>query len=127
MGYALILKCLWGVDMSNFTAALEVIGTPYHVTLCFCPTVKAGKFRTTNCTDKAKILSVQYWERVNLTVMVLESDLINARHEYYKKLGYTYAYEFIPHATIGSGDLVSENTSIIGSTLEVGNEYARIY
>ena len=111
----------------KITGALEVLGSDWHVTLFFCNAEKLGKFRTSNEEGLCYIVDVQYWERVDLTVLILKSDFINERHEYYKSLGYGYDYEFIPHATVGKGDLVDKYKDKIGLSYFVGNEYVRSF
>jgi len=111
----------------KITAALEVLGTEWHVTLCFCDAEKLGKFRTSSKEKAGIVVGVEYWERVDLTVLIIRSSFANERHGYYKSLGYTYAYDFIPHATVGKGDLVNQYLSYIGRKIVLGNEYARTF
>lgn len=115
--------------MAKFTSALNVLDPQidWHITLCFCDAVKAGKFSTASHTGMATVINVEYWSHVNLTVMTVECGMAIERHEYYKSLGYTYDYDFVPHITIGSGDLTSEYIHFKGEKLKVGEEYARIY
>lgn len=115
--------------MSKFTAALlsEDNYIKGHITLCFCDADKAGKFSTFSGKGIAHIVDVQYWERVDLTVLIVDCKLANERHEYYKELGYTYDYEFIPHISLGKGDLTSDSGYLKGDRIVVGSEYARIY
>lgn len=111
----------------KITGALEIIGTDWHVTLFFCNAEKLGRIRTYDKESVCEIVDVQYWERVDLTVLILKSDLVNDRYEYYKNLGYGYDYEFIPHATVGKGDLTSEYKNHIGTSYIIGNEYVRSF
>lgn len=111
----------------KITGALEILGTDWHVTLFFCDAVKLGKLKTSNRESRCTVIDVQYWEHVNLTVLILESDLINERRNYYKDLGYSYDYEFIPHATVGRGNLVDEYRGKIDKSYLVGNEYVRTF
>lgn len=111
----------------KITTALEILGTDWHVTLCFCDAKKLGKFRTSNKAKAGVVTGVEYWEMVDLTVLVIKSSFANERHDYYKFLGYTYDYEFIPHATVGKGDLVKEYSRYIGREIVLGNEYARTF
>lgn len=115
--------------MSKFTAALRVLDSKIdgHITLCFCETKKSGKVSTHNGNGVATVIDVVYWERVDLTVALVDCDLAMERHEYYKSNGYDYDHEFIPHVTIGKGDLVADNLAINGERLIVGNEYIRIF
>ena len=111
----------------KITGALEDLGTEWHITLFFCDAEKLGKFRTSNKESVCEIIDVQYWEHVDLTVLILKSDLINERHNYYKSLGYGYDYEFIPHATVGKGNLVDKYSGEIGTAYFIGNEYVRSF
>lgn len=118
---------------AKFTSALSVISTDAdlfgkHLTLSFCDAVKSGKFQTSIMEGPARIIDVQYWERVNLTVLILDSDFARARHEYYQSLGYTYDLEWIPHITYGKGNLVDNiKDSYLDRNLILGREYARTY
>jgi hypothetical protein len=118
--------------MSKFTSALSVIsggidGYDLHLTTCFCDADKAGKFSTSNGSGKAVVIDVEYWERVDLTVLTVDCDFAVDRHEYFNSLGYAYDYEFIPHITIGKGDLTKGFKFMKGEVMILGNEYARIY
>lgn len=115
--------------MSKFTSALVVENGPIdgHITLCFCDTEKAGKFSTFNGKGAATVVDVEYWEHVDITVLVVDCQVAKIRHEYYKSLGYTYDHEFIPHITVGRGDVVSDFIHLKGDRFIVGSEYARIY
>lgn len=113
--------------MSKFTAALGIDGTDLHVTVCFCDAVKAGKFRTSTHAGSGTIVKVEYWEQCDLTVAIVDSNFAFDRHEYYKLIGYGYDHEFIPHATLGSGNLVSEYSGMIGREIVLSGESARIY
>lgn len=115
--------------MSKFTAALSVEDHEIkgHITLCFCDARKAGKFSTSNAKGAATVINVEYWDRVDLTVLTVDCKLAIERHEYYTDLGYTYDYDFLPHITMGKGDLTNELMHLKGERLIVGSEYARIY
>lgn len=112
------------------TTALNVLGTDHHITLSFMElkdSSKLPKVRTTNETSLCKVVSVEYWEEPNITVAVVESEFVRERHEYYTENGYTYNHEFIPHFTLGSGDLIGQFGFIRDKEFAVGEEYFRIY
>ena len=113
--------------MSKFTAALNVLDAQIdgHITLCFCDANKSGKVSTHHGHGIATVIDVVYWERVDLTVALVDCDLAIERHEYYKANGYGYDHDFIPHITIGKGNLADEMLSLKGDKLVVGNEYVR--
>ena len=115
--------------MSKFTAALNVEDSQIdgHITLCFCDCIKSKKFSTFQGKGVATVTDIEYWERVDLTVMLVDCPLAEERQKYYHDLGYTYDYEFIPHISLGKGDKVSEYSHFKGEKLIVGNEYARLY
>ena len=115
--------------MINFTAALDILNPNIdgHITLCFCEVKKSGKVSTHYGHGEAIIIDVVYWPHVDLTVILVECSLANERHEYYKSHGYDYDHEFIPHVTIGKGNLVEGNKWLKGDVLVVGNEYVRVF
>lgn len=113
--------------MSKFTSALMVEGNDWHVTLCFCDAVKGGKFKTSAGRGRGTIVGVEYWQKPDVTVLIIDSEYIEDRHKYYKSLGYSYDHEFIPHATISKGDTVNEHSHFKGEFIIIGDEYARIY
>lgn len=115
--------------MAKFTAALKVIDANFdgHITLCFCDAIKGGKVSTSNHRYEAEIVGVSYWKHVNLTVMLVKSEYASERHKYYNDNGYTYDHVFIPHITVGGGDVVSEFKKHIGDVFYIGDEYIRIY
>ncbi len=120
----------------NFAAALKVVASPvihplissdWHVTLCFAPCVKGAKIQTSQSIGWARIVEITYWEHVDLTVLILKSDHVMKRHNYYKEAGYLYGLEFIPHVTVGTGDLCHEYMGLIGEKLMLSNEYVRVF
>lgn len=116
--------------MSNFTSALRVLGTEWHITLCFCKAKRLGKFQTSNEKDKVKVSHVVYWINSDVTVLIFEDkpdSIIDRRHKYYGELGYGYDYPFVPHATVGKGNQVESFKHLIGETFEIGDEYARTF
>ena len=113
--------------MSNFTSALK-LENDLHITLCFCPAEnKKGKVSTWSGISTALVVSVEYWENVDVTVLIMQSDLAHERHEYYKENGYTYGYEFKPHATVSKGDTKKEHQHLIGSEIKIIGEYVRVF
>lgn len=116
--------------MSKFTAALKVIDESAfsgHVTLCFCDANKGGKVSTNSGQDDATISDVVYWPHVDLTVLLVDSEFAHDRYNYYKENGYTYDHEFIPHITVGKGDVVEDFKRLIGFEFYLGEEYIRIF
>jgi hypothetical protein len=115
--------------MAKFTAALKVDDPTIdgHITLCFCDAKKGGKFSTSPVKGIATVIDAEYWEKPDLTVLLIDCKFAVERHEYYKSIGYTYDYEFIPHISVSKGNLVGEFKAMKGEILSVGNEYARIY
>lgn len=115
--------------MPNFTAALEVLGTPYHVTVCFAECKKAGKARTSQEFGELEVMAVEYWPIPDVTVALVDSALCDERAEYWHNLGYYYALGYRPHFTLGKGDLRDTLTAkiMVGKLFRVGNEYCRVY
>lgn len=115
--------------MAKITIALEVIGTPYHVTLAFFRTRgKLAKVRTSDATGEAAVLAVEYWPGPNVTVALVQSLLIDERVAYWWGNGYLYEeYECRPHFTIGRGDLRGTTDVAPGQVYQLGGEYWRVY
>ncbi|VTP12626.1 hypothetical protein PUATCC27989T_00438 [Phytobacter ursingii] len=99
-----------------------------HLTICYMqvsPTSKLDVNYIMPSSAEAEVSSIEYWEGVNLTVAIIKS---KEAHEAYKSVsdaGFTYDLEFIPHVTIGSGDIVADCVHLVGKSLTVGNPYIR--
>ncbi len=113
--------------MANFTAALNVIGTGFHVTLCFSECKKSSKVRTSTETGKIKVVSIEYWEHCDLTVAIVESEFCDKRADYWAENGYGYDLGYKPHFTITKGNQVEAVKTLIGAEFDVGDEYVRIF
>lgn len=113
--------------MANFTAALNILGTDWHVTLCYGPCVKAGKARVTYNTGQMQFHAVEYWESCDLTVGIVSSPFCDERAKYWADLGYTYPLGYKPHATLGKGDLRGKFSYIVGQVYTLGEEYIRVH
>lgn len=112
------------------TTALVVLGTHKHITLAFTPLehgCKLPKVSTTERVGTCEVVEVKYWPEADVTVAIVTSNLVDERHRYYMSNGYTYHKEFIPHITLGSGDLTASFGHLVGCSYYVGNEYFRIY
>lgn len=128
MQWRKLVQNIMVVSMSlKFTSAL-CVGDKHHVTLSFCEmTPKMNKVSTSKTESICRVDSVVYWPKPNITVGLVSSMFITNRFEYWQKNGYTYDHEFIPHITLGSGDVVSEFSHLIGEALPVHSEYFRIF
>ena len=113
--------------MANFTAALNVLGTDYHVTLCFSDCVKASKARTSADKGLLKVVAIEYWAHCDLTVALVESYFCDERAKYWAEKGYAYALGYKPHFTLGKGDCSSIYECMVGKEYEVGEEYVRVF
>lgn len=114
--------------MANFTSALKVIGTDYHVTLSFFEiNGKLPKISTMEGDGYGEVIGVEYWHKPDITVALIESNIVNERHRYYNDNGYTYMYEFKPHFTLEQGDVSDAYDHLIGKKIAIGEEYFRIY
>ena len=113
--------------MANFTAALEVLDTDYHVTLCFSECVKASKVRTSIETGELVVHAVEYWEHCDLTVAIITSAFCDTRAKYWQDNGYGYTLGYKPHFTIGRGDCTSIYKCMVGRVFAIGNEYVRVF
>lgn len=111
----------------KFTAALNVIDTDYHITLCFADCVKASKVSTSPQTGDATVIDVVYWDHCDLTVALVRSDFCNERAEYWAENGYGYTLGYKPHFTLGKGDCTSIYKCMVGKTYQVGGEYCRVF
>lgn len=110
-----------------FTAAMTVLGTDWHVTLCFGRCAKAGKVSTTQAQGELFVTDVCYWSHVNLTVALVASPLCDERHAYWRSHGYSSDLPYRPHMTLGAGDLTAQYQHLKGARYPVGQEYCRTY
>lgn len=113
--------------MVNFTAALQVLNTDWHVTLCFAPCVRGKKVETSFHFGGATVLNVVYWEHCDLTVALVKCYLAEDRAKYWAQRGYGYTLGFVPHFTLGKGNVVNKHQYLIGKTFTLGHEYCRVY
>jgi hypothetical protein len=115
--------------MSNikFTAALSVIGMlDKHVTLVFCDPKHTAKIYPVSTMGLCNIVGVEYWENVNKTVLIIDSDFVMQRHLKYIDAGFSYDdYDFRPHIAWCKGDKVQFTKYLINDSLLLGDESFR--
>ncbi|TYG14975.1 hypothetical protein DJ541_23965 [Enterobacter asburiae] len=100
-----------------------------HLTICYMSASATTKLDVNRIMPEpvvATVSKVEYWERVNLTVAIIDSPDVYGAHEVSKTAGFTYDLEFIPHVTLGYGDTTSEHQRLVGKALSIGNPYVRI-
>lgn len=70
---------------------------------------------------------IVYWEHVDLTVAIINhTKYLQDRFDFYsKELGIEYDYEFVPHVTLGKGNLVEEHAYLKGTDVDFSDEYIR--
>lgn len=100
-----------------------------HLTICYMSasaTTKLDVNRIMPAPVVATVSKVEYWERVNLTVALIDSPDVHSAYEVSKTSGFTYDLEFMPHVTLGCGDITNEHQCLVGKILSIGNPYVRI-
>lgn len=113
--------------MPNFTAALEVFDTPYHITVCFAACKKGKKVTTSTDWGTCVVTAVEYWAHCDLTVALVTSEFCDIRAKYWEDNGYWYTLGYLPHFTLGKGDLREQYSDLVDNVYTVGNEYCRVY
>lgn len=123
-----------GLKNSDFYIALRTesdadILNDKHLTICYMSASATSKLDVNRIMPQqaeAKISAVEYWERVNLTVALIDSPDAHAAHKLSKIAGFTYDLEFMPHVTLGCGDTTKEHQNLVGKILTIGSPYIRI-
>ncbi|EMC1808337.1 hypothetical protein ACNEVU_001019 [Escherichia coli] len=123
-----------GLKNSDFYIALRTesdadILNDKHLTICYMSASATSKLDVNRIMPEqaeAKISAVEYWERVNLTVALIDSPDAHAAHKLSKIAGFTYDLEFMPHVTLGCGDTTKEHQNLVGKILTIGSPYIRI-
>lgn len=98
-----------------------------HVTLSFGDT-KATKKLSFNelmrfFPSQGYVKDVVYWERADVTVALLNTENVLEAQRYCASVGFDYDLDFIPHITLGRGDLVSESKDVVWQSLELVDCY----
>lgn len=133
-GYAVLAAENAGVTKTDLYIALRTesntdILNDKHLTICYMSASATTKLDVNRIMPEpvvATVSKVEYWERVNLTVAIIDSPDVYGAHEVSKTAGFTYDLEFIPHVTLGYGDTTSEHQRLVGKTLSIGSPYIRI-
>jgi len=101
-----------------------------HVTLSFSDTKATEKLSFNDLMGffpcQGYVKDVVYWERADVTVALLNVENILEAQNYCASVGFDYDLEFIPHITLGRGDLVSESRDVIWRSLELVDCYIRL-
>lgn len=103
----------------------------FHLTLMFAPLKATPRFYLQDLGLKSygcDVTDVVYWEHVGLTVALIKNKkTLQARFDMYSDdLGFVYDYEFVPHVTLGKGDLTSEYNYLIDTPVDLYGEYIKI-
>lgn len=100
-----------------------------HLTICYMTVSETSKLNVNEIIPSqvsAKVTDIVYWERVNLTVALIDSEESKSAYQMLTNNGFTYDLDFIPHVTIGKGDKTEENINLIGKEIMIGNPYIRL-
>ena len=106
---------------------LEVMNDK-HITLAFADTQATSKLEVGSLSLGVSgcITEVVYWSHVDLTVALVDSSLLCELQTRLSAGGFKYDYEFLPHITLGKGDLTSENKNIEGNSIGFKTPYIQI-
>lgn len=107
-----------------------------HITLSFFEPHETKKLDINDLVNKirpyqdqqiATVSKVEYWEKVNLTVLIVESDFLHSLHNDMKNAGFNYEnHQFIPHITVGAGNQTDQYLELIGGDVELSHIYIRM-
>lgn len=108
----------------------DVADDKFHLTLMYAPMKATSRFYFGNSGSLgygSDVLDVVYWEHVDLTVALIKNTKnIQKRFDFYSNdLGLEYGYEFVPHVTLGSGDLTDEYGYLKNTPVDLSNEYMK--
>ena len=101
-----------------------------HVTLSFGDTKATDKLsfnelmRFFPCQGYVK--EVVYWERPDVTVALLNTENILSAQKYCQSVGFDYDLDFIPHITLGKGNLVDKFKEVEWQNFELVDCYIRL-
>lgn len=101
-----------------------------HLTLSFGDAIETNKLsfselmRFFPCQGYVK--DVVYWERANVTVALLNVENILCAQKYCESVGFSYDLEFVPHITLGKGDVADESKALVGNSFELVDCYIRM-
>lgn len=103
----------------------------FHLTIMYAPMKATGRHylgQAGTLGYGTDVEDVVYWKHVDLTVAVIRNtNNIQRRFDKYsKELGFEYEHEFIPHITLGSGDLTDKYAYLKGTDVDLSTEYMKI-
>lgn len=108
-------------------SGLEVLGTEWHITTMYAPLKPTGRITTDSSVHTAKIIDVVYWEHVDLTVALVESEFATSCYNKWVERGFDMEFDsYVPHITVGKGDQTETFHWMKGSNYQIGREYVRI-
>lgn len=105
-----------------------------HITLAFCEPKETdklfpGQIFSVDNIPSGTISEIKYWPHNNLSVIMINSpELIEAQNKL-SAIGFTYnQYDFIPHITIGPGDMTKSKqySDLHNCYVEFSDFYIRI-
>lgn len=102
-----------------------ILPPDWHVTVMYGDLRPTAKLQISQHLSRATVVSVEYWSKPNVTVLVLESVRATDRFQYYSQW-ITYGYRFIPHVTVATGNVVDEYQEYLGAEFVLGDEYIQI-
>lgn len=94
---------------------LSSVATDKHLTICFMDASEVKRLPMTNLENiPCKEYRVEYWPGPDITVIVIEDDIVTDVQDRLTEIGYTYnEHEFKPHITMCKGN----QTDIISTML----------
>lgn len=123
------IYCAVKASVENKTGKSLLSG---HITLSFLEMTETDKLFPGQIFPSDKKLSgfvsgIEYWKHKNLTVLLVESPDLHIAQKQLSEVGFTYnQYDFLPHITIGAGDLTEQYSSMIGESVSFSDFYIRI-
>lgn len=99
-----------------------------HVTVCFMDDLSHSSSLFIDFLDVeilSTISSLEYFDKSDVTVALLDSPELHVIRERLEYKGFTYSHEFIPHITLGKGDIRKSNLGFIGKQVKINSPYIR--
>lgn len=103
-----------------------------HITLAFMTVKETSKLKINSLLPDSiitvKVKDVEYWEKANVTVLVLEENKdISSIQSSLTSAGFIYEhFEFKPHITISKGNVVNNYKSLKETTVYINDLYLRL-
>ncbi len=109
----------------------DVPSDKFHLTVMFAPLKATPRFYLDVAgilTHETEVIDVVYWAHVDLTVaLVNNTSSIQHRFDTYSNdLGFEYDYDFVPHVTLGSGNITKKYSYLKNTDIDLFDEYIKI-